>query len=151
MHTESHKAMTDPSTSNFLDIGICRLCHCYARPGLTVHHLIPWSTHTTNIASGRFTKLECASRTVKLCQPCHSVIHQLIPNEVLGEQYNTLERVSGHEAIVEYLASPTTHPLNRMEQPVIPTVDGSQLQLVVVLDSIFLMNPEERPTKFVEV
>ena len=42
--------------------------------------------------------------TVSLCRPCHSAIHELIPDEKeLGREFNTLEKLLSHPPIEKFV------------------------------------------------
>jgi hypothetical protein len=81
----------------------CELCG-RDKP-LTFHHLIPRKNHRKARFRRRYTNQEMRHRGLYLCRPCHSGIHDLIPDEAeLGERYNTLERLLAHEGIARHVA-----------------------------------------------
>ena len=72
---------------------------------LTFHHLIPRKNHRKARFRRRYSNHEMRNRGLYLCAPCHSGIHDLIPNEAeLGERYNTREQLLAHEGIARHVA-----------------------------------------------
>ncbi len=72
---------------------------------LTFHHLIPRKTHSRRRFQRRYTKHEMRNRGLYVCRPCHSGIHDLIPDEVvLGELYNTKDQLLAHEGVARHVA-----------------------------------------------
>jgi hypothetical protein len=42
--------------------------------------------------------------TVSLCRDCHGAVHDLVPDEKqLGREFNTLEKLLGHEPIAKFV------------------------------------------------
>lgn len=102
----------------------CELCG--RTMPLTIHHLIPRSTHTyflrhqhllqlsgtataTNTHTpplpSLVTKDDLLSRQARLCRPCHSQIHKLIPDHrELGKEYNTVTALMEHEDVRKWCA-----------------------------------------------
>ena len=81
----------------------CELCG-RDKP-LTFHHLIPRKNHRKARFRRRFEKDEMRHRGLYLCRPCHSGIHDLIPDEAeLGERYNTRDQLLAHEGIARHVA-----------------------------------------------
>ncbi len=68
----------------------CELCEREVNR-TSKHHLLPKSR------GGKHTK------TVHLCQPCHSSIHHHIDNKTLSKQYTTLENLKMAEELQVYL------------------------------------------------
>ena len=86
------------------DSSRCQLCGRVTRRGTTEHHLIPRTCHSNKWFKKQFTRIEM-KRTVDVCQDCHAAIHDLIPNEKeLGRDYNTLEKLQGHDRIAKFVA-----------------------------------------------
>ncbi|WP_435017299.1 hypothetical protein TA3x_004903 [Tundrisphaera sp. TA3] len=81
----------------------CELCD-RDKP-LTFHHLIPKSVHKKNRFKDQYTKAEMRHSGLYLCSPCHSGIHDLIPDEKeLAARYATKEALLSHEAIARHVA-----------------------------------------------
>jgi 5-methylcytosine-specific restriction endonuclease McrA len=81
----------------------CELCG-RDKP-LTFHHLIPRKNHRKARFRRRYEKDEMRHRGLYLCRPCHSGIHDLIPDEAeLGERYNTRDQLLAHEGIARHVA-----------------------------------------------
>jgi len=81
----------------------CELCS--RDQPLTFHHLIPRKTHGRRRFQRRYTKHEMRNRGLYVCRPCHSGIHDLIPDEVtLGERFNTKEQLLAHEGVARHVA-----------------------------------------------
>ncbi len=84
--------------------GPCELC---GRPGqvLTFHHLIPRHCHRKGRFRRRFSIDEMRRRGLWICPPCHSGIHDLIPDEKdLGWNYHTRELLLAHERLRKHVA-----------------------------------------------
>jgi hypothetical protein len=72
---------------------------------LTFHHLIPRKNHRKARFRRRYSNHEMRHRGLYLCGPCHSGIHDLIPDETeLGERYNTRDQLLAHEGIARHVA-----------------------------------------------
>ncbi len=69
---------------------ICELCEREVKR-TSKHHLLPKSK------GGKHTK------TVALCQPCHSSIHHHIDNKTLAKQYTDLQTLKNAEELQVYL------------------------------------------------
>jgi hypothetical protein len=82
------------------------LCEfCGRDKPLTFHHLIPRKNHRKARFRRRYSKHEMRHRGLYLCGPCHSGIHDLIPDETeLGERYNTRDQLLAHEGIARHVA-----------------------------------------------
>ncbi len=95
--SESHG--DDPPSDRERKAGPCELC---GRAGqeLTFHHLIPRHCHRKKRFRARFSVAEMRSRGLWICRPCHSGIHDLIPDEKeLGWNYNSREILLAHEGV----------------------------------------------------
>lgn len=98
-----------------------RLCElCGREMPLTVHHLIPRSTHGFYQSHASLlpqfhpprtcaTKLELSLHQARVCRPCHSQIHRLVPDHrVLATEFGTVERLLTREDVrkwVSYISS----------------------------------------------
>lgn len=98
--------------------GGCELCGRQLR--LTFHHLVPKETHGRYIGKGLPPGVAGAaaakgmapepSRTflchfgAVLCRFCHATVHRFAPNDVLAEQFNTLEKLQAQPAIERFVA-----------------------------------------------
>lgn len=89
----------------------CELCE--RTMPLTIHHLIPRSTHAYFLThqeairlplaaaavaaqqgGGPLKKAQLLAHQARLCRPCHSQIHRLVPDHrELGSSFNTIERL----------------------------------------------------------
>ncbi|GAA4429177.1 MULTISPECIES: hypothetical protein [Bremerella] len=78
----------------------CELCGAEA---FNDHHLIPRHCHRKSWFKSRFSKTQM-QQTIDVCAMCHQMIHHLIPDEKeLGRQYNTIETLSAHPEMENYL------------------------------------------------
>ncbi|KDO34650.1 hypothetical protein SPRG_00712 [Saprolegnia parasitica CBS 223.65] len=77
----------------------CELCE--RGMNLTAHHLVPRQCHAKFLQRG-FSR-EYLNRTILICRQCHSKIHATEDNKALARDYNTLEKLLGHEAIARYV------------------------------------------------
>ena len=81
----------------------CQLCGRFTKRGTTEHHLIPRTCHGNRWFRKRFSREEMRL-TVSLCRPCHSAIHELIPDEkVLGREFNTLDKLLAYAPIEKFV------------------------------------------------
>jgi hypothetical protein len=80
--------------------GICRLCE-RDNQRLTEHHLIPRARHNKKVKR----ELESAerNRTVDICRPCHSQIHDLFTNKQLEREFNTIELLKAEESVQTWI------------------------------------------------
>lgn len=79
----------------------CELCQRERK--LTKHHLIPRGVHTKKKFINRFGLEEMRSRLLWICQKCHSGIHDLYPEKVLAERFNTRELLLDDEKIRKHV------------------------------------------------
>jgi hypothetical protein len=84
-----------------IKIGKCELCK--RDPiDLTFHHLIPRTFHANSWFKKNFTS-EQMQEGINICTLCHSGIHQLIDEKVLGREYNTIEKLMTHEGVKKHV------------------------------------------------
>lgn len=83
-------------------IGTCPIC---TRPNieLTIHHLIPKTLHQNSWFLKRYTLEEMQTNTLAVCRLCHSKIHYIEKEKVLGRDYNTLEKILEHDEIKKFI------------------------------------------------
>lgn len=81
-----------------LEEGHCEMCRRYLL--LTFHHLIPKDTHRKYIGKklpkgveGEPTRWFLNTHGTMICRSCHSTVHHFASNDVLGAEYNTLEKL----------------------------------------------------------
>ena len=84
-----------------LSHGECELCKRGPMP-LTFHHLIPSTLHKNAWFKKNFTREEM-QEGVNICQMCHSGIHQLIDEKILGREYNTKDKLLMNESILKHI------------------------------------------------
>jgi hypothetical protein len=84
-----------------LSHGSCELCQRGPMP-LTFHHLIPSTLHKNAWFKKNFTRDEM-QEGINICQLCHSGIHQLIDEKVLGREYNTKDKLLMNEAVLKHV------------------------------------------------
>ena len=78
----------------------CELCGAEA---FNEHHLIPRHCHRKTWFKNRFSK-EQMQQTIDVCQTCHRMIHELIPDEKeLGRHYHTVATIEAHPEMQNYL------------------------------------------------
>lgn len=91
--------------------GACELCGWGTR--LTFHHLVPKSTHAKYVGKSVPpglpqdavpTKHYLGGYGVRLCRPCHSVVHRHAPNSVLARCCNTLDSLREADSIAKWVA-----------------------------------------------
>lgn len=97
------------------DDGTCDMCERYIRR--TFHHLIPKETHGKYLKKKRLpanivesvdgtgptvSRFWLNSHGVMVCRNCHSAIHNAVPNDVLAEEYNTLDLLFTHPKIYAF-------------------------------------------------
>jgi len=76
----------------------CPLCKRDADDTMSDHHLIP--------------KCKKGKETVSIHQVCHDAIHSNIPNNSLVSDYNTIEKLLNHPAIIKYIKWIKNKPAN---------------------------------------
>ena len=90
---------------------VCELCERIMP--LTIHHLIPRSTHAyflkhpsavSDTVRPQVTKQSLLEHQSRICRPCHTQIHRLIPeHRELGTRYNTIEKLIEREDVMAWL------------------------------------------------
>jgi len=80
----------------------CELCGRAVRR-LDRHHLIPRTRHRTRRNKRRFTRQEVHERIVRLCKPCHRMVHATLSEKELERDYNTLEALRSHPDIAAFV------------------------------------------------
>mmetsp|Transcript_4464 Transcript_4464/g.6031 ORF Transcript_4464/g.6031 Transcript_4464/m.6031 type:complete len:213 (-) Transcript_4464:64-702(-) len=101
--------------------GYCAMCERNVH--LTRHHLIPRALHDKFAKKGRSKEL--LSRTISICRPCHSAVHNFLELKELGDEYNTLEKLMSLEKLrsfVSWMAKQTPKPLTSKSQGVACTL-----------------------------
>lgn len=83
-------------------IGTCPIC-TRDEIELTVHHLIPKTLHQNEWFLKRYTLEEMQKSKLDVCRLCHSKIHYIEKEKVLGREYNTLEKILEHEEIKKFI------------------------------------------------
>mmetsp|Transcript_10436 Transcript_10436/g.17011 ORF Transcript_10436/g.17011 Transcript_10436/m.17011 type:complete len:322 (+) Transcript_10436:819-1784(+) len=96
----------------------CKVCNRVVP--LTFHHLIPREMHNRMITLHRKSKLPSSLENtfqndtkrsfrdflntygITVCRKCHSQIHRVESNTSLALEFNTLEKIAGHPAIVKW-------------------------------------------------
>jgi len=108
------------------DDGTCELCERDVRR--TFHHLIPRETHSkylkkktlpdnlkeiaTDIGiDSSMSKVWLNMYGVMICRPCHSAVHLAAPNDVLAEQYNTLDLLLSNPQIYAFAKYNSKQPV----------------------------------------
>jgi len=119
---EGEGALREGEDGADVDDGCCELCE---RDGInrTFHHLIPKETHNRYLKRSRLpenmegfpgsvcTRIWLNTHGVLVCRRCHSAIHHAERNEVLAEQYNTLERLFEHPKILAFAKYNSKQPV----------------------------------------
>ncbi|KAK1999246.1 hypothetical protein LX36DRAFT_487665 [Colletotrichum falcatum] len=82
-----------------LNQGTCCLC-MQRTTGITGHHVIP--KQVVRDYPGRFTRLQTIA-VLPLCQPCHSVVHYVFPNERLAMKYHSIGPIISDPRIKSWL------------------------------------------------
>eukprot|EP01035_Chromulina_nebulosa_P021459 gene21459-27796_t len=82
----------------FLENGCCSVCERKVR--LTRHHLYPRETHRRKLKEG-ISETELKS-TVAICRMCHSTIHRFFTNDVLADEYFTIDQLLSDEKFYRY-------------------------------------------------
>lgn len=87
----------------------CALCgRCMP---LTIHHLIPRSTHAyfinhppPDLPFTSVTKQALLEYTAKICRPCHSHIHSVVPDhKQLGREYHSLDLLRERDDVERWI------------------------------------------------
>merc|ERR1712232_272619 len=91
-----------------LEEGHCEMCGRYLL--LTFHHLIPKDTHRKYIGKklpkgveGEPTRWFLNTHGTMICRSCHSTVHHFASNDVLGAEYNTLEKLLAEPYIQRWI------------------------------------------------
>eukprot|EP00929_Paragymnodinium_shiwhaense_P088218 TRINITY_DN4849_c0_g1_i1.p1 TRINITY_DN4849_c0_g1~~TRINITY_DN4849_c0_g1_i1.p1 ORF type:complete len:435 (-),score=154.54 TRINITY_DN4849_c0_g1_i1:120-1424(-) len=91
-----------------MEEGNCEMCSRYMM--LTFHHLIPKDTHRKYIGKrlpagveGEPTRWFLNKHGTMICRPCHNTVHHFATNDVLGAEYNTLEKLMAVPAIQKWV------------------------------------------------
>ncbi len=79
----------------------CQLC--WREKPLTFHHLIPRSNHKNKWFRKQFELTEMRERGIYVCRPCHSKIHLLYDEKVLGRYFNTLELLLANAEMQKFI------------------------------------------------
>ena len=75
---------------------------CGREMELTFHHLIPRTLHKNKWFKKNFTREEM-NTGIDVCRDCHNAIHKFIPEKELGRNYNTKEKLLGHEKVFGFV------------------------------------------------
>lgn len=81
----------------------CELCNRSENVILDEHHLIPKTLHSSKWYKKNFSKEELKNSKILVCRDCHDAIHQFIPEKELGKNYNTKEKLLGHEKVAGFV------------------------------------------------
>ena len=90
--------ITESLDEVYLEHGCCSICERKVR--LTRHHLYPRETHRRKLKQG-FPEVELKS-TVPICRMCHSTIHRFFTNDVLADEYFTIDQLLSDERFYRY-------------------------------------------------
>lgn len=74
----------------------CALCEGRADHTCTRHHLVPREYIRQRRILGVDVK---QTGVVWFCRLCHRLVHRLLSNSQLAEEYNTIERLRAHHLI----------------------------------------------------
>eukprot|EP00602_Paraphysomonas_sp_CaronLab_P008148 CAMPEP_0185018668 /NCGR_PEP_ID=MMETSP1103-20130426/1324_1 /TAXON_ID=36769 /ORGANISM="Paraphysomonas bandaiensis, Strain Caron Lab Isolate" /LENGTH=211 /DNA_ID=CAMNT_0027548561 /DNA_START=82 /DNA_END=717 /DNA_ORIENTATION=- len=109
-----------------IDDGTCEMCERYLRR--TFHHLIPKETHNkylkkkqlpANIpcngedAVAKVSRLWLNTYGIMICSTCHSAIHRAVPNDILAEEYNSLDLLLTHPKIYAFAKYNSKQPVRQ--------------------------------------
>jgi len=79
----------------------CELCD--REKELDFHHFIPKTLHKNKWFKKRFTKEEM-NQGIYICEyDCHPEIHKFINEKEMGKEYNTLEKLTNHPKVINYI------------------------------------------------
>ena len=81
-----------------LEHGHCLVCERKVR--LTKHHLYPRETHKRKAKQG-ISEINL-QETIAICRMCHSTIHRFFTNDILADEYFTLDRLLSNERFYRY-------------------------------------------------
>lgn len=79
---------------------LCELCE--TDESTSFHHLIPRTLHSNRWFKARYSREEM-SCGLDLCRGCHKMIHELITEKRLGREFNTREKLLGHQKLGRYV------------------------------------------------
>lgn len=104
-----------------IDDGTCEMCERFV--SRSFHHLIPKETHNRYLSKGRLpnnlldttigaelTRSWLNTHGIMICRTCHGTIHRTERNEILAEQYNTLDRLLEHPKLYAFAKYNSTQP-----------------------------------------
>ncbi|OHE97175.1 HNH endonuclease [Colletotrichum orchidophilum] len=94
--------------------GICALCE-RTTDKITRHHLIPKGERDHD----RFTVKEM-NKLIRLCEPCHGIIHRVFSNEELAIEFNSLELLTAHPRIQSWLMFAKQHSMEELHRFLVP-------------------------------
>ena len=94
----SSNASTELIDDFCLQNGCCLVCERKVR--LTRHHLYPRETHRRKLKQG-IPETDLKS-TVAICRMCHSTIHRFFTNDVLADEYFTIDQLLSDERFYRY-------------------------------------------------
>ena len=103
-----HLAQPDEEETEVERKGDCELCH--REMPITLHHLVPRSTHDYFLAHPdqlgfEVTKMSLRMKTVRLCRPCHTHVHSTIrDHRTLAREYGSIETLMSLESIRKFVA-----------------------------------------------
>jgi hypothetical protein len=83
------------------DAKVCEFCHAGAVASF--HHLIPRTLHSNRWFKQRYTR-EQMSEGLNVCRQCHKMIHETIPEKLLGRSFNTREKLLSHTDLAKFVA-----------------------------------------------
>jgi len=82
------------------DPTICEFCE--SDDVASFHHLIPRTLHSNRWFKQRYTR-EQMSEGLNVCRQCHKMIHETIPEKLLGRSFNTRERLLSHSELAKFV------------------------------------------------
>lgn len=85
---------------------ICKILNCQfcnSDQNLTRHHLYPRETHKTQWFIQKKLNVTEQFKTIKLCEDCHTALHDMFSNAALGRRVNSLEKLLNHDSVKTYL------------------------------------------------
>lgn len=82
--------------------GRCELCGRRVAKR-TRHHLIPRTRQRNKRVRKEHSKEEMRNHVALLCSPCHRMLHATFSEKELAREYNTLERLRGHEEVERFV------------------------------------------------
>jgi len=79
----------------------CELCKRDVE--LTEHHLIPREMHNKKWCHKMFSLEERKNKKIDICHDCHAAIHFFISNKELGQIYHSIEKLTTHEDLMNFI------------------------------------------------